>query len=223
MRATTVLAMLALCGCSGEFSSDSNHIDSATELYDTERLRRSLESIKTWHVVNETGIGTALRPGLPKTALDPELLTSECRLTKELKMLWSWHDGEQTQIPFIWYHDFLPLEDAVSEYQWLRLNPLVRWDPKYIPIMSFEGEWYGAYCGESSNVAGPIIHYSLEDGGRVMAANLTTFIATMAEAFESGAVKWIDGGMVEDIQKVREIHHENNPGFEFPYYVPDGA
>jgi len=105
----------------------------------------------------------------------------------------------------------------------LILNPLVQWDPSYIPILSFEGEWYAAYCGPSSEITGPVIHYYLEDGARVTAINLTTFMASMAQALQTGAVRWINGGMVEDILRVEEIHRANNPGYEFPYYVPDGT
>ena len=48
-------------------------------------------------------------------------------------------------------------------------------------------------------------------------------MATMAQAFETGAISWVDAGMVEDIRALRQIHQTNNPGYEFPYYVPDGG
>ncbi len=223
MRAATVLVtgILLICGCSGEFPANPAAVNSATDAYDEERLLKSLETIKAWHLVNGTGVDAALRPGLTGSALTPRLFSGQCRLTEELKALWSWHDGEQSAVPFTWYHDFLSLEDAVSEYRWLLLNPLVQWDPTYIPILSFEGEWYAAYCGASSEIAGPVIHYFLEDGARVTAINLTTFMASMAQALEREAVRWIDGGMVEDIRQIEAIHRAHNPGYEFPYYVPD--
>lgn len=71
-------------------------------------------------------------------------------------------------------------------------------------------------------MAGPIIHSFLEDEPRITAINLTTFIATMAEVLESGAVQWENGGMVEDIAKVATIHQAKNPGYAFPYAVSTG-
>jgi cell wall assembly regulator SMI1 len=223
MKTITALALVLLCGCSGEFSPTPRQLKSANDQVDLVKLRRSLESISAWHRKNNTGLEPSLRPGLSRSELAPELLFGKCTLSEELKTLWSWHDGERAEVPFIWYHDFLPFEDAKSEYRWLLLNPLVRWDPRFIPILSFEGEWYGAYCGSMSGDAGPIVHFNLEDGARVTATNLTTFMATMAEALESGAVEWTRDGMVESIRKIMEIHRRHNPGLEFPYYVPDGA
>ena len=201
MRAVNILiaSVLIICGCSGEFPSKPAQIRAAVDSYDKQRLRHSLDAIKAWHRANKTGVDSALKPGLSEADLSTKQFTDECRLTEELKALWSWHNGETGPRPFIWYHDFISLEEAVSEYRWLTLNPLEKWDPHYVPIMSFEGEWYGAYCGALSEVAGPIIHYYLEDGARVTARNLTTFMATMSQVLDAGAVKWINGAMVEDI------------------------
>lgn len=223
-RLTALLALAAIVtgGCSGEFPSTGSQIQSAKERADLESLRRSLESIRAWHASNETGLASSLRPGLSTAELEAELPFGKCSLSGELRTIWSWRDGERAELPFVWYHDFLPLEDAKSEYRWLLLNPLVRWDPEYLPILSFEGEWYGAYCGSSAGESGPVIHYFLEDGARVTATNLTTFMAMMAEVFESGAVEWVKGGMVERIGQVRAIHRQYNPGLAFPYHVPDG-
>lgn len=224
MRAIIVLIALAtgVCGCTGEFPHDPVHLRAATDSYNQHVLSENLDRIKAWHSSNKTGSDLELRAGLPESALSPKLFTDQCRLTRELKSLWSWHDGGSKTVPLIWYHDFLSLEDAIAEYKWLILNPLVQWDPSYIPIMSFEGEWYAAYCGNTTRVAGPIVHYFLEDGARLTAVNLTTFIATMAQVLDAGAIRWEDEAMVEDIRQVSEIHRANNPGYEFPYYVPDG-
>jgi hypothetical protein len=115
------------------------------------------------------------------------------------------------------------LEDAVSEYRWLTLNPLIPWDPNYIPLFSYEGEWYAGYCGKGSNTAGPVVNFFLEDGAMITHINITTFLASMAEAMRTGALTWEDGAMVEDIHEVHRIHQEHNPGYSFPYYVPDDA
>ena len=212
-------ALLVLCACSGEFPADTSKFQAAEAGYDAALLTTSLNEIEAWHAKNDTGVAGILRAGRSEASIEEAFTGSDCQPTDELKSLWSWHDGGVSATPFVWYHDFLPLEDALSEYRWLHINPLVRWDPHYIPILSFEGEWYAAYCGPKAGSAGPIAHYFLEDGGRIVSVNLTVFMASMAEAFQSGAIQWKNEGMVEDIQQVHSIHQRNNPGYEFPYYV----
>ena len=114
------------------------------------------------------------------------------------------------------------MQEALSEHDQLNLNPLVQWDPDYIPVFMFEGEWYASYCGPRSGSSGPVVHFFLEDEPRVTHVNLTTFLATMAEALRSGAVKWKNGAMVEDVRQVYLIHQKHNPGYAFPYHVPGG-
>jgi hypothetical protein len=212
-------ALLLLCACSGEFPTDTSKLQTAEAGYDAALLTTSLNQIEAWHVRNDTGVAHILRSGKSKVSIEEAFTGSDCQPSDELKSLWSWRDGGVGPTPFVWYHDFLPLEDALSEYRWLRINPLVRWDPHYIPILTFEGEWYAAYCGPEAGSAGPIAHYFLEDGGRIVSVNLTVFMANVAEAMRIGAVQWKNGAMVDDIQQMYSIHQTNNPGYEFPYYV----
>ena len=213
--------LLVLCACSGEFPSDISKLQAAETAYDGARLLASLNAIESWHINKDTGIASALNSGLDASSIEQALSGPHCKATEELKLLWSWRDGAISPTPFVWYHDFLSLDDALSEYKWLRLNPLVQWDPQYIPILSFQGEWYAAYCGPDAGKAGPIAHYFLEDGPQIFYVNLTVFMASMAEAFESRAIQWKGGAMVEDIHRMHSIHQRNNPGYAFPYYVPD--
>lgn len=188
-------AVFSLCSCTGEFPIDALKIRAAEKAHDRDLLVHSLNEIE----------GT------------------DCRPTDELKSLWSWRDGGIGPAPFVWYHDFLPLQEALSEYKRLLLNPLVHWDPRYVPIFSFEGEWYAAFCGKGVGTAGPIIHFSLEDEPRITHMNFTSFLAGMAEALRTGAVWWEDDAMAEDIRKMHLIHQKFNCGYGFPYFVPDGT
>jgi len=43
----------------------------------------------------------------------------------------------------------------------------------------------------------------------------------MAEAFETGAIRWENEAMLEDLRQVYSIHQKHNPGYSFPYYVPE--
>jgi hypothetical protein len=147
----------------------------------------------------------------------------DCRPTDELQALWAWHDGATDATPFVWYHDFLSLEDAVSARWLLRLAALTHWDRRLVPVFTFDGEWYATYCGDDETVAAPVIHLSFEDEPRVTHINLTTFVVTMAQALGEKALRWEDGAMVEDIHELHRIHLQHNPGYDFPYYVPTEA
>ena len=168
-----------------------------------------------------TGVAATLRAPRAVSSIEGAFASADgCTPTAELKALWSWRDGSTGAVPFIWYHDFLPLDDALAEYRSLLANPLVRWDPRYVPIFSFEGEWYAAYCGPEVTVAGPIVHFFLEDEARITHVNLAVLLAGMAEAMRTGAVRWRDGAMVDDIRALHRIHQRRNPGYPFPYHVP---
>jgi len=214
---------LNLCACTGEFPTSPQSLRAAEAHFDKELLVRSLNEIEAWHVRNNTGVAGSLGAGKRPAAIAAAFAGTECSPTEELKTLWAWHDGESSPVPFVWYHDFLPLNDALAEYRRLLLNPLVQWDPRYVPIFSFEGEWYAAYCGKGARSSGPIAHFFLEDEPRTTYVNLTTFAASMAEALGSGAVRWHKDAMVEDIRALRLIHRKYNRGLEFPYYVPEGS
>jgi len=215
------IALLVLCGCTGDFPKDASKLKAAEEAYNEALLVDSLNEIEAWHARNDTGVANILTKGRPPTSILEEFSGTDCKPTAELKALWSWHDGGVGATPFVWYHDFLPLKEALSEYKWLRLNPLVQWDPQYIPIFAFEGEWYAAYCGQDADSAGPIVHYFLEDEPRMVYVNLTAFMASMAEALRSGAVQWDNDAMTDDIREMRAIHQRFNRGYDFPYYVPE--
>jgi hypothetical protein len=99
-------------------------------------LVRGLNEIEPWHRENETGVSSVLGAGRTPPSIVGEFEGTACTRTEELKSLWSWRDGGISAVPFVWYHDFLPLREALSEYKWLLLNPLVQCDPHYIPIFS---------------------------------------------------------------------------------------
>ena len=211
---------IVLWGCDGQFPTDSSKLQAAEARYDAALLTNSLDAIAAWHATNKTGVAGYLSAGKNPASIEEAFKGSACKPTEELKALWSWRDGGIGPTPFVWYHDFLPLDDALSAYKWLRINPLARWDPQYVPILAFQGEWYAAYCGPDSVNAGPIAHYFLEDEPRIVSVNLTVFMAGMAEALQSSAVQWKDGAMVDDIHQMHSIHQRRNPGYPFPYYVP---
>ena len=220
---TAILFQVVLSSCSGEFPSSSAQHQAAESAFELEQLKRGLIEIEEWHAIQGTGLAGSLRNSVHVSLIEEAFVDNECKPSDELKTLWSWRNGENSPSPFVWYHDFLSMEEALSEYNRLRRNPLVRWDANYIPVFGFEGEWYAAYCNPKGGAAGPVAHFFLEDEPRITHVNLTVFISTMAETLRSGAVSWVNGAMVEDINEVYRIHQKHNPGYDFPYHVPNGT
>ena len=220
-KAAGVLAGFILVACTGEFPTDVQEVRAAEDTFDRELLITSLNEIEAWHIRNDTGVEKNLAAGRNTASILADFDGIDCKPTEELRTLWSWRDGGIGAVPFIWYHDFLPSREALAEYKRLQRIPLLRWDPRYIPIFSFEGEWYAAYCGEGADNAGPVAHFFLEDEARITHTNLTMFLASMAEAFDTGAIRWENEGMAEDLRQVYRIHQKHNPGYSFPYYVPE--
>jgi len=218
--AAAIFALVTLCGCEGEFPASSAQLRAADAAYDSSALRRSLGDIEAWHQKNNTGLADSLRAGIPVSSIEKVFSKMDCQPNEELKALWSWRNGEDSYAPFVWYRDFLSLEEAQSEYNWLLLNPLRRWDPNYLPLFTFEGEWYAVYCGPNRGKAGPIVHFFLEEEPIISNTNLTTYLVTMAEALNSGAVTWKNGAMVEDIGAIHRIYRKHNSNTRFLYYVP---
>ena len=195
-------------------------LQTATIRYDAGLLQSSLDAIERWHRDNETGLPPLLARGLDAQSIERKLAAIDCAVTDEMTALWSWRNGADIgAVPLVWYHDLLSVDEAIAEYRQLRITPFINWHPDYVPLFSFEGEWYGAYC--SGTEAGPVQHLFIEDEPRVTHANLTTFVAGMAESMRNGAIRWHDGAMHEDVRAVARIHKRMNPGYPFPYYVPE--
>ncbi len=219
----SLVALLWLTGCDAEFAITDAQLRAARQSHDAERLERALETIRGWHLAQDTGLARRLRPGVDAATISAAFVGEPCQPTEALETLWRWRDGEDGVQPFVWYHDFLSHAEAAAEYRSLRRDPLIRWDPHYVPVFAFEGEWYAAYCGPRSRRAGPLVHYFIEDEPRVAYANLTTYLETQAAALDSGAVSWRDGAMHDDIGAISRLHRQHNPGLPFPYHVPSPA
>ncbi len=226
-----LLVVLVLSSC--KFETDTSQremvqLTTAEDLnrslrdFDLDLLTQSLEDIKAWHVENATGLAEELRPGLSVETISQAFsaAATDCVPTDELIALWSWHDGAVSAVPAIWYHDFLPLDQALTELDILLRDDHLTWDPHYIPVFSFDGEWYAAYCGPEPRTSGPIVHFFIEQDPIITHVNLTTFLAARAEAFRSRVVRWEDAAMVENVRELSRIHERFNEGYPFPYALP---
>ena len=217
-----ILILIGLSACNPQIESPfrDEHRVKAEEIFNPTGMTVSLENILLWHQTVQTEIPAALNPGKTRDGIMEAFADLPCQPTEELIHLWMWHNGTKDVLtPFIWYHNFLPVEKAKSEYQWLIQNPLVGWQENWIPIFEFEGEWYFVECYETIKLASPVGHFFLEDTEAYYTyLSLSRMLETSTVYFEQNALIW-DEGMVEEIRQVFEIHQTLNKGAQFPYHV----
>lgn len=219
-----------MCACNKErviewTGADKELLEKANKAYNPGRLSESLHAIKLWHENNSPAVAKSLKPGLNKNMIKARFLDLGVAAPKELIDLYSLHNGcdPVSNIPFIWYHDFLTLDQAISEYRNLMgARSLTGWRGEWFPVFQFQDEYYFVDCWKKDQIAAPVLHYFMEDTViRPVFLNLTVMMETMDEIFQSNAV-WIDkewGALKDDIKRIKEIHEKHNPGLEFPYSV----
>ena len=190
--------------------------EAANDHANLSQLVEALNIIESFHAKHQTGL--KLNPPLGKIELETLLSGFPCTVPDELRAMWAWRDGEATD-KFVWYHRFLPVDDAVAEYKKLRLTPLLGWPKEWIPVFEYEGEWYAVECHQNKTVGAPVIHYFTEDDPKLAYTNLTTYVTSMSEAMGTGALGWKNQWWVEDIQALSRIHAKLNPGIGFPYHI----
>ena len=220
-----MLIVVSLSACNIHITNPitDEHRTRAEETFKPTTLTSSLEQILLWHQTNQTYIVPALNPGIDEAAIQQKFADLPCQPTEELIELWAWHNGtDDVAHPFIWYHNFLSVEEAIAEYESLTANPLIGWPEHWIPIFEFEGEWYFVECYEQPRQASPVGFFFLEDPDAIYAySSLTKMLETSATWFNRNAVTWNSDqqGMEEDLKMLFEIHQALNEGAQFPYYV----
>lgn len=189
----------------------------AGERADLPQLLAALESIEAFHAENRTGL--ELQPPLGKAALEEALAEFPCKVPDELRALWAWRNGEVTD-KFIWYHRFLPVQDAIEQYKMLAAEPVPGWSRDWIPIFEFQEEWYAVECSPEPTPGAPVIHYFVEDDPKQAYVNLTVYMKVMSEAMREGALRWKSEWWEDDLRSLARIHARLNPEIGFPYHVP---
>ncbi len=205
--------------------ADKTLMVAADNAYDTKRLSESIVLIKQWHDNNAPEVAKSLQPGLSESLIKEKFLGLGLRPPKELIDLYNLYNGcdPASNVPFIWYHDFLTLDRAISEYKTLVDTRLLSgWRKAWFPVFQFQDEYYFVDCESKEQNAAPVLVYFTEDTViRPVFVNLTVMMETMAEIFQSKAV-WINkewGAFKDDIKKIKKIHGKHNPGLEFPYSI----
>ena len=223
---TIVLILAGLGACAAFELPDPISVEQrarAEATFDAQALDAALTDISRWHHDNQTQIAAALQPGLEEAVVQEKFATLPCRPTEELVQLWGWHNGTRdTAQPFIWYHNFLPVEQVITEYEALRANPRLGWRENWLPVFEFEGEWYFVECDDRPRTASPVGYFFQEDTEAIVAyTSLTKMLETSAAWFKKRAVTWDarQEAMQEDLKRLLEIHQDLNEDARFPYHV----
>jgi len=214
-----LIMTIMIMGCSENTSELQVRVfdrNQSISLYNKEKLISSLQVIEEFHNNNGTDL-VLLKPANASDFAKAESIFN-CKLSEELKSIWAWHNGESTE-QFIWYHKFLSIEESINEYQLLRSSPFSTWQKNWIPVFSFEGEYYGVECGLTNLKSSPVIFYFIESGESIAYINLTTYMQFMAQSVTDGALKWYDGRWHENTREMSINHLKYNPNLLFPYYV----
>jgi hypothetical protein len=190
---------------------------------DPARLLAVLAQLVDWHRQSGHRVATLLRPGLASDAIADKLAAAGLAPTPELTALYGWHDGTDTgdglEYPLIWYHRFLPLDEALTlrRERVKLLGP--DWPADWLPVFAFEGEDYAVACPRG----GPVYFAFLEDTeSPAVYLSLTRLLETQYEGLRGCHGRGEDNGFALelDVADYATLHAQMNPGLPFPYAVP---
>ena len=215
-----VLATAFVAGCAPADYEHASRLEQAAEAHDPGEFRATLAGLELWLRAEFPEVVAKLRPGLTDAEIDAKLAEAgfAYSLPAEVRQLYRWHDGMEVEgeLPLIWYHRFLSLDEALAGggvFFGLPENAL--------PLFEFPEEYYYVLCEESEVPALPVHFRLLEDPhAPVCYVSVQTMLATGLEWYRSGAVQPDgEGWLTEDMRRVADIHGLLNPGLSFAYYV----
>jgi hypothetical protein len=172
----------------------------------TERLEQLVTTIEQrgWT------IRPCLQPGIDTQKHISELIKPlGIHIPPSLYELYQWRNGtiESCGPPLFDEHEFLPLEEAILEYQQfvpiaLQADPDTRIDYRYcFPFATLMGSQYVIYCNPRpfKGFTYPIIH--LFQGDYIRFVNLEVMALTIIEWYKSGAYNMdiVDKNLMDEI------------------------
>jgi hypothetical protein len=223
--AVTVCVLLVAC----QREAPENWMETSTTRYEPARLQAAVERLGAWLAANNPAAASALQPGLDSAVVATRAQAENCRLPQEVIDFLRWHDGTRADrdVPLIWYHRFISLQDAFERRRTYGALPMKALSPlpgDWFPLFEFQGEFYFTRC-QSDHPNALIWHWSGEEPElRLVFGSLTALLETAVDWYERGAV-WVadaqTGALDMNIRQVHDIYVERNPGRTFPYHVPD--
>jgi cell wall assembly regulator SMI1 len=178
----------------------------------------SLNQILEWHRKTGTPASRLIRPGLSEDEILSRLRVLPFKLSREFIELYKWHNGVQIgeegeDTNFFEYHRFLPLDEALSNFQdsypiMKKFYELTDW------VQVFEdpaGDGYGLSGAPEEAEQAPVVFLFEGEGVQVVFSSLAKMMETVAVSFKEGAMGWEDEQLEIDFFAWGEVAHRLNP------------
>ena len=184
-------------------------------------LTDSLNQILEWHRRNNTPASRLLQPGLSEDEIMSKLQPLPFKVSRELVELYSWRDGtalgeEGEDTSFFEIHRFLPLDEAVSNFQEVHpeakdSDELSNWVQVFQDITS---DGYAVSGGPEMVDCSPVV-LLMEGEVEKVFSSLAKMMETVAAAFRAGAMGWEDDEMETDFFAWAELARRIDPKIEY--------
>ena len=189
-------------------------------------LSQTLNRITTYLEKKYRPIASSLQPGLSYEEIDRKLSSLPCRLPQEFYELYQWRNGTlETDdfIDFYRHYRFLPLEEAITTSTEVYKITDGYLPYGWIPIFTFEGEYFGVIGSQVQKYASPIVYTYHEE--TVAYLSITAMMQAIAECYETGIYyleKHEYGEFIDsDSQKEEQIILKYNPTIHTPVSYQD--
>jgi hypothetical protein len=185
-------------------------------------LTDSLEQILEWHRQKQTPVARLMQPGLSEEQILNQLAAVPFKLSREFVELYKWRNGAASgaageDTSFFEYHQFLPLEEALSNFQvsypiMKEFYELTDW----VQVFSDPaGDGYGLSGGPQMAEEAPVVFLFEGEGVKVVFDSLTKMLQTVATSFEEGAMTWEEDALETDFFAWGEVAHRLNPDIKY--------
>lgn len=182
-------------------------------------LNLSLENILQWHDMNDTRLIREINDGLTLRSIRRIEDDIGYKFPEELVELYKWRNGTNSDSQVIWYHRFIPLEEAAALRKTIKSMKIKQWEDHWFPIFEYQGEYYFIKLDDEDRRASPVYIAFPYQSVTYSYTNLTTMAKTASEVLASGEIIMEDTGYMveEDVSVIRKIYEKYNMHSSFPY------
>jgi cell wall assembly regulator SMI1 len=180
-----------------------------------------------------------LKPGISQTEIEKVTTSLNLHLPQEIRELYFWANGDYVggEKAFAGLQ-FLSLQEASETYhktlREAKKQALIFgrdasetwWNQRWFPIFGMEEGYYFIITSEEQTKASPVFCYDYKDWDNLRPkykyTNLLSMIQTIAECYETGAYRLIEGEygkyFEEDFETIEAIRLKYNPNAHGTYY-----
>lgn len=187
---------------------------------------KHFKAILDWHRNNKTLVSKNLRPALAPEKFQNKAKHLPFTLPADLKALYFLHDGLKDNVPLFNSFTFLPLNEAIAEYELAcelaeelvlpepakgekKPKPEDYWKPSWFPIFGFQGDYYLIDCAKG--VRSPVYGRTGEEPAVIWYDSLERMLLTIRTCFEKGAYFYDEDEILsEDFEKANSIREQIN-------------